>query len=282
MRYGRQAVAGATALLFAVFAVSSAQARTDSSIRSQVAQIQPTTPTPAVENYPAPNNLANPTYSTIVGTPDLLGGCDFKFPVLTLPDGAVGVAAQQISTNWSNCTTVVESGTLLSPPATAGPGGASSVAATGFAPAGVAASEPGRHLARAASTDTHHFRVTWYDPINITLNWMQSNITATVSGSCVTSASGGANDYWETVTGWKHDGPLSSYQDSNYWSCSGRAIQSYDSFDNPVFCWPDDIWTVYNGVEVERTPYAWSGWVYDTHEINGPACPSLHWGGSLS
>lgn len=168
---------------------------------------------------------------------------------MTLPNGAVGVATQQISTNWSNCTTVVESGTLLSPPPAAGPGGASSVAANGFAPAGAAATEPVRRPAHATSTNTHHFRVTWYDPVNLTLNWMQSNITATVSGSCVTSASGGANDYWETATGWKHDGPLSSYEDSNYWSCSGRAIQSYDSFDNSVFCYPDDIWTVYNGVE---------------------------------
>jgi hypothetical protein len=259
--------------VFALVVASSAQASTHMSVRARPA------PSATTQSYPAPSNIGSPTYSTIVGTPDVSGGCDFQFPKLILPNGATaGVAEQQISTDWSNCTTVVEKGTLLSSPPDVTAGG-NSTSTT----AGGNASSPDVLCCGGGGgggTYTDHFRVTWYDPLDITLNWMQSNISGSISGNCVTSGSGGANDYWETVTGWKHDGPLSAYTDM--WSCSGRGIQSYDSFDNPVFCWPDDIWTVYNGVEVEQTPYAESGWVYDTHEINGPACPGLHWGGSLS
>jgi len=111
------------------------------------------------------------------------------------------------------------------------------------------------------------------------VNWVQSNITATVSGNCVTSASGTWNDYWRVLTGWSQ-WSVASYIDSPH--CASRQVWTDAVMANGGFCWPGTVWVYYNAVAVFRSAYAYSGWVNSTYEQNAALCPSLHYGESLS
>jgi hypothetical protein len=204
-------------------------------------------------------------------------------PRLTRQNGDPPVEARQVSTNFSNCTTVIETGV----PSLIGGGtgldgasGAGTSQASGDAGGSPARQTQATHAgARTTATDTHSFRVTWYDIVGITVNWVQSNITATVSGSCVTSASGTWEDYWLTLTGWGQWSASSSINPSN---CASRTVSTNVTMANGGFCYPGTVWVYYNGVSVFRSPYATSGWVNSTYEQNAALCPSLHYGESLS
>lgn len=231
---------------------------------------------PDVVSFANPRELANPTKATIKGSPDGFGGCRFTFPKLTRPNGAPPVEARQVSTDYSNCTTVVETGTPTSAP------GDSPEGATGAGPASSSPRAVGKRTlqsrSRAALTDTHHYRVTWYDIVGLTVNWVQSNITATISGTCVTSASGSWNSWWLSGTGW---GSHPTYSYINASQCANRAVRTTTKFSNGLFCWPGTVWVYYNNVYVFRSYAAFSGWVDSTSTQNVFACPPLHWGGSL-
>jgi hypothetical protein len=231
----------------------------------------------AVVSYKNRGELANASRATIKGTPDGLGGCRFAFPKLTRPNGAPPVEARQVSTDFSNCTTVVETGTPTSVPADRADGATSAGTASRDHPRAVA-KRTLQSRARAALTDTHHYRVTWYDIIGLSVNWVQSNITATISGTCVTSASGSWNSWWLTATGWGSH-PVYSY--INAPQCANRSVRTTTKFSNGAFCWPGTVWVYYNNVYVFRSYAAFSGWVDSTFEQNVFACPPLHWGGSL-
>jgi hypothetical protein len=229
---------------------------------------------PLVVGFTTPGKLSDVTRTTIRGYPTGTGSCRFAFPKLTRQNGAPPVEARQVSTDFSNCTTVVETGT---PQSIAG------ALPSGLSKAGVASranrpETPARTTQTAALTDTHHFRVTWYDIVGFTVNWVQSNITATISGTCVTSASGSWNTWWLSGTGWSSHS-VSSF--INAPQCANRQVSTTTSFSNGLFCWPGTVWVYYNGVHVFRSYAAFSGWVDSTYEQNVFACPPLHWNGSL-
>ena len=229
---------------------------------------------PLVVTYSTPGKLSDVTRTTIRGYPTGTGSCRFAFPKLTRQNGEPPVEARQVSTDFTNCTTVVETGT---PQSFAGamPSGMSKA---GLAAPAKRAGAPARTTQTAALTDTHHFRVTWYDIVGLSVNWVQSNITATISGTCVTSASGSWNTWWLSGTGWSSHS-VSSFIDPP--QCASRNVSTTTSFSNGLFCWPGTVWVYYNGVHVFRSYAAFSGWVDSTFEQNVFACPPLHWNGSL-
>ena len=229
---------------------------------------------PLVVTYSTPGQLSDVTRTTIRGFPTGTGGCRFAFPKLKRQNGAPPVEARQVSTDFSNCTTVVETGT---PQSVTGTNPAGSMRA-GIASPNHQRGTGARTTQLAALTDTHHFRVTWYDIVGLTVNWVQSNITATISGTCVTSASGSWNTWWLSGTGWSSHS-VSSF--INAPQCANRNVSTTTSFSNGLFCWPGTVWVYYNGVHVFRSYAAFSGWVDSTFEQNVFACPPLHWGGSL-
>jgi hypothetical protein len=254
------------ALAIGVSAAAGAAASTDPAVAGT-----------GVVNYTNPGDLVNPTRKTVKGSPDGLGGCRFSFPKLTRPNGAPPVEARQVSTDFSSCTTVVETGTPTSLPDSEPNGStqAGPASPTGHPKSGARRTQS---TSRAALTDTHHFRVTWYDIVGLTVNWVQSNITATISGTCVTSASGSWNSWWLSGTGWGSH-PTSSFINAS--QCANRSVRTTTKFSNGLFCWPGTVWVYYNNVYVFRSYAAFSGWVDSTYSQNVFACPPLHWGGSL-
>src|SRR5690349_5021026 len=66
---------------------------------------------PLVVTYNAPGRLSDVTRTTIRGYPTGTGSCRFAVPKLTRQNGAPPDEARQISTDFTNCTTVVETGT---------------------------------------------------------------------------------------------------------------------------------------------------------------------------
>src|SRR5437763_4718769 len=66
---------------------------------------------PLVVTYTTPGKLSDVTRTTIRGYPTGTGSCRFAFPKLTRQNGEPPVEARQVSTDFTNCTTVVETGT---------------------------------------------------------------------------------------------------------------------------------------------------------------------------
>jgi len=56
------------------------------------------------------------------------------------------------------------------------------------------------HLRHAAQSG--NFMTTWWDPIDIAVNWVQDTISFNYNGSVVTSYSGSDNRWWLSETGW--------------------------------------------------------------------------------
>lgn len=218
-----------------------------------------------VVTYRNAGRLRKPVLATIVGRHDPFSGCAFRFPRLTRAFGEAPVVARQISTDFANCTTVIERGHVRR----VGSGQKSSMRS---APP-VIPPDGG-----CGVTGISHFRLTWYDIAGITVNWQQSNLYYCKSSTCVTTASGDYNQYWLTASGW---GARAVYQALNPIGCAFRKYATTTQFVNSVFCWPGTV-TVYDtGVSAGVTPFALSGWADETHENNAFACPSLHYGVSL-
>lgn len=231
--------------------------------------------------YPQQEPLLDSRLLTLKGQPTATGVCQFAFPVLTLgPDEEV-VQARQISTDYTDCTTVVEIGIPIgdAPDPLAKTEGESETleaVAEGGPQGGVDLVPPGelrREIAAASGTSSAYYRVWWEDIVNWRVNEAKSNIAWSYNGSCVTSASGSLTPYWLTTTGW-----TKTY--SGVWittGCSSRKVYSVVIYKNGAFCWPGDVFTYYNNVTVRGTATnGLSGW-YDATWTDSPiGCPPLH------
>jgi|GEM_PF-4635138 len=210
------------------------------------------------------------------------GGCEFSFPVLTLGPDENAVQARQVSTDYTDCTTVIEIGTPLGEapvPEADSDGKSESVEVV---PEGGVDLVPNgalrRQWAPATSSASAYYRVWWSDVINLKVHETKTNISWSYDGSCVTSASGSLNTYWLTASGW-----TKNYSGS--WvttGCSSRKVYAVTIFKNGAFCWPGDVFSYYNNVTVQGTyNNGLSGWVDSTYSTYPIGCPHLHYNTEL-
>lgn len=231
--------------------------------------------------YPQQAPLLGTRLLTLKGQPTGTGGCEFALPVLTLGPEQEAVQARQISTDYTDCITVIEIGTPIGEapdPLEQTEGTTETLEALpeGGPEGGVDLVPPGglrRELAPVIQTSSAYYRVWWEDIFNIRVNEAKSNIAWSYDGSCVTSASGSLSPYWFTTSGW-----TKTY--SGVWitnGCASRKVYSVAIYKNGAFCWPGDVFTYYNNVTVQGTATnGLSGW-YDATWTDSPiGCPPLH------
>lgn len=253
-----------TMLVIAAAAITSA-----SLISARTAQAAEVPTGTDVDVYTDSYSLADPTTQVLQGTVGPGGTCLFKFPKLTEPLGGPNLEMRQVWTDFSTCTTGLETG--IPPRSNQEPTPIGSGSAT------IEQTSTQRMLQRAAASGTIRFRVWWQDIIDLTVNWLQSNLTYTTNASCVTSASGSWSDYYRSGTGWAREYANASINPAN---CSYRRVTSNAKYHNYVFCAPTQVYVTYQGVTAQVTPAAQSGWVNSTFAqespISDPLCPNLH------
>ena len=165
--------------------------------------------------------LLNATFETISGTAGADYTCSFVPPTLTLLPGQPAIEADQISVDFSNCTSVWQVGTPTSIAQPSGPDYSSSTeTASGSSPA-------------ISGSDNGYEKAWTTDVAGLTVTSDQSNISWAWNGNCVTSSSGSAVWWWRSGTGW------SAPYDNGVWispTCTYSDVWSQATFANPVFC----------------------------------------------
>jgi hypothetical protein len=216
--------------------------------------------------YRAGEPLRDSTVRTVAGTPTADGGCVFRLPSLSLAAGQHAIESRQLSTDFTTCTTAVETGVpTTSSDASSGPALDARSGVTTDSPAS------GDTILATASA---YYRVWWEDVINLRVTETRSNISWGYNGSCTTSVSGYGYWWWRSGTGWLR----SSYGKNQSRTCSVAKVWSDATYKNGAFCWPGTVWNYYDNVEVR----GWyngtlGGSVYRTWTTYPFACPTLHW-----
>jgi hypothetical protein len=225
-----------------------------------VAQAQPNSSDSSaghlVVNYTNDNTgeppLLNSTQTTLQGTHTSDGlGCQFSFPDLSLAQGQQAVGAQLVSTDYTTCTEVVETGTPATIPTDdSGMDSATQDAASGTATASSAdtSAEASPYSATTASSGSGsaYFVVRWFDVVGLKVTGTRSNVSWSWNGSCVTSSSGSATYYWRTGSGWLRD----TYGSWIYRYCSHSTVSTDAIYKNGAFCWPGTVWNYNYDVQV--------------------------------
>lgn len=224
--------------------------------------------------YTYSNTLTNSTLQTITGSPDATGGCTFAPPVLSRTPGGPAMEERQVSTNFANCTSVVETGQLSSDQVAALQADTSLTSQS--SPIDPFDSTSTSTNWGSGQTSTHSFntRVTWFDLVNLRVNWTQSDLTYTKNSSCITSASGYGEWWWFTLTSWLLH---SSSTYINAPQCSYRKVYTSAEYWNLLFCPAGTVKVFVKNVTSAVTIYAETGFVERTYEQNVPFCPALHW-----
>lgn len=221
-----------------------------------------------VVRYDSSEPLMDSHSLTMVGRHTKDGGCEFFYPVLTLERDQVALQARQVSTDFTNCLTVVEIGEpLLIDLDSEQLDGTSQT--TLSKPLGQEAKE-----STSLSSASGNYKVWWEDIINLDVTSVQSNISWSYDGTCVTSASGSANYWWLTASGWSKNSSSSVITTG----CASRVVKSDATYKNGAFCWPGTVWNYYDDVSVQGTKSnGLSGWVTSTYTTYPFACPTLHY-----
>jgi hypothetical protein len=224
-----------------------------------------------IVRYDHDSPLANASLVRLRGTPTGNGGCALPVPQLRLEPDETAVAARQISTNFTDCSTVVEIGTPVTredPPAGVARETVDAVPVTTAEDAAI-----------AATSSSGYYRVWWEDVINLDVHQVKSNISWTWDNFCVGPASGSANFSWLAASGW-------SKRSGSAWlsnGCSVRQVFSNAEYENGFFCWPAGTVRSYY---VDVTVSGWFdgvllGRVSNTWTTYPPLCPHLHYNTEL-
>jgi hypothetical protein len=220
-----------------------------------------------VVTYDNGHQLANASVHTMAGSRAAGGGCTFRPPELKLAPGAAAIAARQIETNFSTCTTKIEIGTPRAE-ATPADGTSQREQAKSAETSGLA---DDRLL--AATSSAGYYRVWWEDVINIKVHEVKSNVSWVWNGSCTSSSSGSADYWWRTGTGWSKNS--SSVLIAR--SCYEARVYTDTTYRNGAFCWPGVVWSYYDNVTATGRYNGWlHGWVDGTSTSYPFACPTLH------
>jgi len=222
-----------------------------------------------VVTYDDERPLANASVETVAGRRAAGGGCTFRPPELTLGPGESAVEARQIETNFTDCTTKIETGTPLTVEVTPADGTSEEEVAKSLA----GTSEQATDLSVAAVSSAGYYRVWWEDVINIKVHEVKSNVSWVWNGTCTSSSSGSANYWWRSGTGW------SKYSSSVYIarSCYQARVYADATYRNGVFCWPGTVWSYYDNVTAAGRYNGYLvGWVDRTWTTYPFACPTLH------
>lgn len=223
---------------------------------------------PVIVNYHSDRPLQNATVRTLTGIRAAAGGCVFSFPKLELAADQTALEARQIQTNFTDCTTKVETGTPLTAADDVAGGASESQSAVtrgrpqSDGPAGI-----------NATSSSGYYRVWWEDVIHLRVNEVKTNVSWTWDGSCVTASNGSANYWWLTTTGW--------YKDSSSVfiarSCDNARVYTDAVYKNSSFC-AGTVTTSYNNVTAQgKYSGTLVGWVDGTSTSYPALCPSLHY-----
>ncbi|HEU5376212.1 MAG TPA: hypothetical protein VFV38_12275 [Ktedonobacteraceae bacterium] len=88
------------------------------------------------------------------------------------------------------------------------------------------------------SSGSKSFTTTWYDPVNLNVNWVKDTINFSYNGSIVTSFSGSDSRWWLSESGWFEAGHSI---DSGYIGAGSNpqiqaAVYTFDHMQNNTFC----------------------------------------------
>jgi hypothetical protein len=214
--------------------------------------------------------LANASLVRMRGTPTGDGGCTFTIPELTLRPGEHAIAARQVSTNYTDCSTLVEIGTPASRATTPTDGSRETAlaAATGTADAGI-----------NATSSSGYYRLWWEDVVNIDVHSVKVNISWVWDGICVGASSGSVNYWWRSGTGW-YKYSNSQWGTSN---CTASRMHSNAEYRNGSFCPWGTVRSRYEDAFVEgRWSGVLTGGIGSTPWTTYPEpCPHLHYHSEL-
>lgn len=198
-------------------------------------------------------------------------------PELQLQAGQKAIAAQQVSANFKNCTTIVEIGTPPDDPEAGNIKRGGSSSTTQAQPTG----NNGLSLAQLSAlttTSSGYYRVYWHDPVHFEVHEVKTNITWTYNGSCISSPSGSLYNWWLTETGWTKKS--SSTWMTNSADCKSTTTWADTVYENVPFCWPVINTTTYDDVRVSGFYNGnLSGGMTGTWNtrVGRGSCPSLHY-----
>lgn len=227
---------------------------------------------PDVVSYAHDDALQNSKVETLQGTKLKGGGCAFKFPGLELGPDESAIESRQLSTNFKECSTVIETGVPTDGQEDSYPLDGTGETETPLVP------NPKPQQKRAAAGASGFYRVWWEDVINLKVTEVKSEIAWTFNGTCVTSASGSAYYWWRSGTGWLKDGSNSWISDG----CASRAVNTDAVYKNGAFCWPGTVWNYYSDVVVRgRNDGSIGSSLNDTWTTYPFACPTLHYHSEL-
>ena len=213
--------------------------------------------------------LADASVQTVAGSRVADGGCAFRPAELKLAPGETAVQARQIETNYSDCTTKIETGTPQAAEATPADGTSASEQAKSSA---VTSGQADASLL-AATSSAGYYKVWWEDVVNIDVHSVKSNVSWVWNGSCTSSSSGSADYWWRSGTGWSKNS--SSVYIAR--SCFQARVYTDATYRNGAFCWPGVVWSYYDNVTASGRYNGWLyGWVDSTWTTYPFACPTLH------
>lgn len=234
---------------------------------------QPATTGPGdrVVQHDHEHSLANASLVRVQGTPTDDGGCRFSFPELRLRPGETAIAARQVSTNYTDCSTVVETGVPASSSRSPAPaGGAWEVAPGGS----VAAADTSPDNGVTAVSSSGYQRVWWEDAAHWDVHRVRTNLSWTWDPNTCLIAASWSGDYWALWTGWSK---VSSSIYPLQTSCSLVWVANEAEFSNSTVCLGTvrsyyrtnaEVWS--NGTMVGRVTNTWTTY---PHAL----CPRLHY-----
>ena len=226
-----------------------------------------------VEVYPPDSSYLNSTKTTISGVRDADGSCTFQPPGLMLGPGQKAVASRQLSADYTDCTTVVETGTptVLTSPLPA----ADVQLDTGTSVAATAPASPTVTDAAAAThTSQGYYAVHWWDPPGLRVTGTYSYLRWNWNGSCTSATKGWYYTWWRSGTGWRRD----SVSSTRYPACTVTKVRTSATYHNSIFCHGATVRNYVVGAEIRGwNSGGMGGSVQRTYTTYPSVCPHLHW-----
>src|SRR5438552_737289 len=221
--------------------------------------------------------LLNSVKKTLKGDKKKDGSCVWHPADMALAPQDLAVEQRQISADYASCTTVVEIGI----PTEIDEIAPDETLATGPAGARTTYSAKTRRLARAGSlynTTQAYYKVTWYDIVNLPLNYVRSILNWTWGqGGCIVGSTASSAIFSQSATGWGN-----TYW--NWWkttSCTDHRTHTDADFKNSIFCFPPSTYTHYRNVRVRGGYTGTYGGALDSTWTDGTQCAPLHWSAQL-
>jgi hypothetical protein len=217
------------------------------------------------------NMVGAPSYYTLSGT---LQGNVYRYPMtLTVEPGYTAVAAE-IGHDPITHQQLLEVALVSSPPTVqTGGSAASSPVETRSGSSALAPS-----LQTSDPSTSGYFETVWADPVGITTNLVQDNVSWQYNGTDVTSATYSDYRWWLSNDGWYE---VSHIIQAGYTGNPTLWVDTWDEFQNNAFCYilGTQVQTYYEPNQViahGNGSISGSTNTYDYYSNNN-GCPGLHW-----